>query len=309
MQKKLISGFVIVLVLILGTLYVLGNRSQMVYKTIEEPSDSIDPDSDDDGLQDWEEDLYGTNKAVSDTDNDGTSDGDEVAQGRDPLTPGPDDYLGGVDVVSPQLSEAEILEAQREFLNDYLLEAAGEIQEVTITSLIEGYDKEAFRARYAISDLNTIAIASSTEIRAYGNTLALTFEKYGNTNRIPEDEFEIFERALDSRNQSDLSKLILIAELYEALADEMRVMEVPFGVAEHHLMFVNGYDIFARALRAMANFFEDPVQGGGAYQAYLVQSAAIRAAFLHTADYFAGYDILFNEDEPGRLFLYDWQPG
>ena len=61
---------------------------------------SANSDSDGDGLLNWQEELYGTNKKLRDSDGDGVNDGDEVAQKRDP------NYYGeGVDdqvVVQPQ---------------------------------------------------------------------------------------------------------------------------------------------------------------------------------------------------------------
>ncbi|MCH7529851.1 hypothetical protein IIB50_01915 [Patescibacteria group bacterium] len=42
-------------------------------------------DSDDDGLKDWEEVLWGTDPFNPDTDNDGTDDGVEIAVDRNPL--------------------------------------------------------------------------------------------------------------------------------------------------------------------------------------------------------------------------------
>jgi len=50
-------------------------------------------DSDNDGLKDWEEKLWGTDPNNPDTDGDGVKDGEELKQGRDPLKPGPDDKL------------------------------------------------------------------------------------------------------------------------------------------------------------------------------------------------------------------------
>ena len=45
------------------------------------------PDTDDDGLTDPQEHLYGTDLNNPDTDNDGVSDGDEVAAGTNPMSP------------------------------------------------------------------------------------------------------------------------------------------------------------------------------------------------------------------------------
>ncbi len=48
-----------------------------------------DPDTDSDGLADWEEALYGTSPTVADSDGDGRSDGWEVNYGRDPRVADP----------------------------------------------------------------------------------------------------------------------------------------------------------------------------------------------------------------------------
>jgi len=56
-------------------------------------SESLNKDSDSDGLRDWEETLWKTDVNNPDTDLDGTPDGEEVKLGRDPLKPGPDDKM------------------------------------------------------------------------------------------------------------------------------------------------------------------------------------------------------------------------
>jgi hypothetical protein len=50
-------------------------------------------DTDEDGLTDWQERLWGTDIDDSDTDGDGTEDGKEVEQNRDPTVAGPNDSL------------------------------------------------------------------------------------------------------------------------------------------------------------------------------------------------------------------------
>lgn len=59
-------------------------------QSVEEIVDSS-KDSDSDGLPDLVENLYRTDPNKTDTDEDGTNDGDEIALGRDPAKKGPDD--------------------------------------------------------------------------------------------------------------------------------------------------------------------------------------------------------------------------
>ena len=47
-------------------------------------------DSDNDGLQNWEEELYKTDPINPDSDGDGASDGEEIKVGRNPALAGPD---------------------------------------------------------------------------------------------------------------------------------------------------------------------------------------------------------------------------
>lgn len=56
------------------------------------------PDSDGDGLKDWEEALWKTDPNKSDTDGDGTPDGEEIAKNRNPLKAAPNDELTAKDI-------------------------------------------------------------------------------------------------------------------------------------------------------------------------------------------------------------------
>ena len=62
-------------------------------------------DNDNDGLKDWEEGLWRTDPNNPDTDGDGTNDGDEARDGRNPLTAGPDDYLADNDFIEKTNSD------------------------------------------------------------------------------------------------------------------------------------------------------------------------------------------------------------
>lgn len=68
-------------------------------------SNNIFADSDQDGLSDQEEKIYGTDPHNKDTDNDGYTDGVEVASGYDPLKPAPGDKIIQETVSNTQTSQ------------------------------------------------------------------------------------------------------------------------------------------------------------------------------------------------------------
>ena len=86
---------ILVIIVIAGGLILLLNskKEKEVKSPISELSEENYKDSDNDGLRDWEEELYRTNPFNPDTDGDGYSDGQEVDLGRNPLVKAPGDEL------------------------------------------------------------------------------------------------------------------------------------------------------------------------------------------------------------------------
>jgi hypothetical protein len=76
-------------------------------------ADNYAIDTDNDGVPDLVENVYHTNPHKADTDGDGTNDGEEIAKGRDPLKPGPNDLVQDVatgnDLPNPNTYTAKYL--------------------------------------------------------------------------------------------------------------------------------------------------------------------------------------------------------
>jgi hypothetical protein len=84
--------FAIGLILFIGTYAKKDAFSQFTLWGAKETTiESQNKDSDNDGLKDWEENLYKTDSLNPDTDNDGYLDGEEINSGHNPLVKGPND--------------------------------------------------------------------------------------------------------------------------------------------------------------------------------------------------------------------------
>ncbi len=90
MKVKNVKIVVAVLVTLIATSFVFFVAAKENSTT----NNNIILDSDQDGLTNAEEKLYGTDPYNPDTDGDGYSDGTEVKSGYDPLKPAPNDKLG-----------------------------------------------------------------------------------------------------------------------------------------------------------------------------------------------------------------------
>ena len=272
-------------------------------KTLED--DPTKKDSDNDGLYDWEENLWGTDLNDPDTDGDGTKDGEEVVQNRNPLIAGPDDLLyDNSGLILPGSTEEEMTAAKEEFYSMFLEQRGEEIRDMTVLALTQNFNKEEFvnREKYSLNDLTLSSKNDEDFIRSYGNTVGEIFARYANKHDYPYDEVVIFGEAIKNKDSSNLFKLEFVSLAYKNLAEDLLSIEIPMSVAENHLSLVNGYGMFSKTVGAMQFFFEDPLRGGLAYETYVGQTALNQVAIFNIMLYFENKNIKFEEDEPGNLF-------
>ncbi|MEK7567086.1 MAG: hypothetical protein AAB527_03065, partial [Patescibacteria group bacterium] len=94
-EKRIIFATILALTLVISGFWFFNksgdektaiNSEQSVTATTKSTVES--PDSDNDGLKDWEETLWGTNPNNDDSDNDGISDGEEI-KNNEPSVPTP----------------------------------------------------------------------------------------------------------------------------------------------------------------------------------------------------------------------------
>ena len=156
-------------------------------------SSAMDIDSDNDGLPDWKEALYGTNPHNPDTDGDGTPDGMEVAENRDPLKANtapkgqqPNDMLDPALIAKDQAmtQQYESLNATQKMAEDLMSNiiasqpASGEIDQDTQDSIVQqslqDLPQKTYNGITTESDLNLIPINPQT----FNNDLAIYTKSY-----------------------------------------------------------------------------------------------------------------------------------
>ncbi len=254
-------------------------------------------DSDDDGLADWEERLYGSDPFNSDTDGDGTSDGREVKDGRDPLKQGPDDKMPIIQDPNFATSSTDLTGLKKEFFAKYLATQSKEIRETTYRDLISGFNPKKFRPTNELTDLVITSGDDVETLREYGNAFGLLIQKY--TVRTHRTEEEILEDGLRTKTDTTLKELQLPAVTYENFSKDLKKITVPSGLAKHHLLIVNGYEGMARGLVGMKVLFSNPIDGAAGYQRYTLARLDVTTGYAGVVSYFASHGVTFTSNEPG----------
>jgi len=159
-------------------------------------------DTDNDGLKDWEENLYKTDPLNPDTDGDGFIDGEEIDSGHNPLVKGPGDKqifyplpLGDKYNITARVLSDEAIDA---LLESYISQKQEYIQDHP-----EIEDEKDFLASTKLSTINEMGK------RAIADTYPILIEKAGEIlSEIP-DIFEISVNDSQIRISEDNSEQII----------------------------------------------------------------------------------------------------
>jgi hypothetical protein len=177
-SKKFTLALLILIALIVGGYFLSQFLKERSTRSSENTTinvtvgDIVNNDADGDGLEDWEEALWGTNPLDADTDGDGVSDGEEIdfmrrVTGSNVDTDG---NIAGGDVIARQLfTTYSILESQGELSEDRKAELS--------TTLAEELAQPLFQDPVLVSDLNLIEKTPATFV-AYANQMQGIFDDF-----------------------------------------------------------------------------------------------------------------------------------
>lgn len=317
-SRKFIYTVILILLVTAGSFWLFKNKKTEIKPPFQKGESFISglfqknqDDSDNDGLQDWEEILWKTDPNNPDTDGDGTPDGEEIKQSRNPLKAGPDDKLKDVKIFSQEnisgdaagLTKTDIL--ARDFFANFLsLYQSGKLDEQNKKKLTESFlaeiNQEKLPDQYKLSDIKIINDNSNTALKNYGDETARIINKYQAT--VAEDEITIINRALKEESGKELQKLDSAINLYQNVSRDLLQIKIPSDMSSHHLNLINSAYNLSLALMNIKETLKDPIKGIIGLNQYKKEYLRIKQTLWNISKFFTNKEIFFSKNEEGYKF-------
>jgi hypothetical protein len=234
-------------------------------------------DSDNDGLPDWEEALYGTDPKNPDTDGDGTSDGKEVALGRNPLIKGPNDFLTSKDNPVATSTEKENLTLTDTFARNFFAQYMS-LQQTGVKVTADNADQIAgdylknatlpsiSAKQYVAADLS-LTDSDKTHLLNYQTAMSAVFAKYWPSSEKT-NELTIMQQAFTNNNTNALGGLTPIISAYQNILSSILAIPVPKLAESLHLNILNSLSTYIQTLKMVQLSYTDPLSGLVGLNAY-----------------------------------------
>ncbi len=223
-------------------------------------TDLVQLDSDTDGIPDWEEALWGTDKNKKVT-FDNTPDAEYIATKKEELKMPAEETQSSA-------NPTETEKFAHEFFSAFTaMKQSGEVDQNAINNFSSALGQKAI-------DPNLIDRYSEKDIRVSQNETAQTrdsyftaVEQYFDKERAAGvgDELDIVSGVLASYSATGKSvgvdKLLKIADAYQDFGAKMMSLSVPASLSQNHLAVANSANNTGIAVRNMMKIVDDPVVG------------------------------------------------
>jgi hypothetical protein len=233
-------------------------------------------DSNENGIPDWEESLWGFDPSGNGEANKKAIDAKKSANGIVPDTSG------------VPLSETD--KFSQSLLSTILaLQQSGTLTEEAITNLSASVGdsldaKHANPETYAMANLTITPTNGPAAKAAYKKALKALLDRYADLDLG--SELEVIAAGLESGNADTLRSLGPVAEAYGSIAKEIVKIPTPPGVAPYALVLANASAEMAAALPQVENIYDDVLDGMVGVDDYIHGSNAADAASASIRAYF-----------------------
>jgi len=234
--------------------------------------DLLKSDTDSDGVYDWEEALWGTNKYKPDSFG-GMPDLEYIKNKKKELE---------IAENTNELALTETDKFAREFFSTYTaMKDAGVIDNSTILNFSAALGNKITKAEltneYTEGDIKTTKTDDLDSKQLYYKTVADLFAKYeakgiGNEIAITSGGLEKYQK---TEEPNSFEELILISRAYRDFASNVMNVAVPASIAKYHLRIANGAHKTGKSVENMAKVINDPLLGISGVSEYEKYSAEL----------------------------------
>jgi hypothetical protein len=297
-------------IVIVGSAFALKDAALFGGKVTSEPSltteskstqQAFEKDSDNDGLKDWEEALYGTDAKNPDTRGRGLGDAKEMERERASST----SAIGANPKATSTLTATDRF--SRELFTKYL-EAKRAGQEITpklsasIAADLTSKSYEQELPPFDASILKTSTNAGPEFIRSYGNLVGAAI-----STPMPEgvsSELFILDNIMANRgaSASDLSDVSKLIDRYTTIHNKLVAMTVPVTAKDFHAQMVQAVELLRDAVLGIKSMEADPIGALPRIALYEDGVNLLIASSFRFKQYFETEGVFFSEGEKGILF-------
>lgn len=156
--------------------------------------------------------------------------------------------------------------------------------------------------KYTLSDLKIIRNTGKEAVKRYGNEMGRII---GTHSVRADHELAILERALEENNPGELQKLDLVIAAYKKILEASLLVEVPEDFASTHLDLMNSFNDVANTIGSMKLVFNDPLRTLIGIRDYQKSAKLLYESLQGTKEYFQRKGIVFERDkEDGYIFTH-----
>lgn len=301
----------------IATSAVLEARERRAAGAVSDPSLPVDIardpsltkpiDSDGDTLLDWEESLRGTDLKRPDTDGDGTSDGAEVAGGRDPKVAGPNDSVQAVASSTDAAATAEY-QANRKI---------GTLTDQFAESFAQEYASRKFDGGFTAEDQASL-ISQLTGSISGGGTISTTYQVsltpilQSENDQALRGYADAFAGAhadafmamakVDVAETGHVGYARAIGDSFRSLARTLCAIPAPRAIVESHVVTCNTNETVGVGIAALGNA-DDPLAAILAMPSLQAAEAARVDAYQQISTYLAGRGVALQDGEQASFWM------
>lgn len=244
------------------------NQSGLAYDnmTVEE---LVNKDTDQDGIPDWEEKLWGTDPIKKET-TPGIPDTTAIESLKnEQLTK---DQGGKQTAITDETKLTQTEKFSREFFSTITaLNQNGALDQATIDKITDSLTSQIQNSSsgkvFLLSDIKTTADNSVISIQKYSNSINNIFSKYSTKEGVPEILKE-FTGDGNNENPAALAKLGPIIDQTKKISNELLKTNVPSSLASIHLEMINGLEKLISNMNDIRHFDSDVIVSMGGISQY-----------------------------------------